>query len=403
MTSSSAGALKRVPFLSHLDDGQLEAVLRLGTLRSIEAETVLFREGDPADGMYVVLSGTVRVSRRDDQGTDRAIGDFGAGEFFGEAMLLEGGTRAATITSVAPCELFILDSDGFASLVQSLKWESVKAILSTLTLRLRTLGEQSFRRELARQAQQAEMEIARHRNISEMVAGVAHEVNTPLGIIATGASIIQSRIASSEMKALSSASPEAASIAEDLLEASSLIQRSLQRAQKLVQDFKKVAVNQVADERMPVDLVATVEETITLFALSAKKSRIEVELRSELAPEERTWVGYPGALSQVLLNLFSNVQRYAYGDSGGRVDVLLRKAAGRLEIIVRDFGAGIAPEHLPRIFDAFFSTGRSRGGSGLGLAIVWNLVTGLLKGEVSVESERARGTTFRISLPLSSP
>jgi len=245
-----------------------------------------------------------------------------------------------------------------------------------------------------------ESESARHRSVAQMVAGVAHEINTPLGIIRTAADLITQAIASPAIAALTQ-TPDGKPVVEDLAEAARLIERNALRAHTLVQDFKKVSVNQITDIKETVNLAEVVAETTHLFRVTARQSRMDVSIVNDLPGQRGEWLGYPGSLSQVLLNLLANAQRYAYAeDTGGRVEITLATDQhGGYRITVRDFGNGIPPENLARIFDPFFTTGRGKGGSGLGMAIVYNIVTVHLAGAITVESTVGAGTTVTVSLP----
>ena len=245
-----------------------------------------------------------------------------------------------------------------------------------------------------------ESESARHRSVAQMVAGVAHEINTPLGIIRTAADLITQAIASPAIAALTQ-TPDGKPVVEDLAEAGRLIERNALRAHTLVQDFKKVSVNQITDIKETVNLAEVVAETTHLFRVTARQSRMDVSIVNDLPGQRGEWLGYPGSLSQVLLNLLANAQRYAYAeDTGGRVEITLATDQhGGYRITVRDFGNGIPPENLARIFDPFFTTGRGKGGSGLGMAIVYNIVTVHLAGAITVESTVGAGTTVTVSLP----
>jgi signal transduction histidine kinase len=248
-----------------------------------------------------------------------------------------------------------------------------------------------------------ESESARHRSVAQMVAGVAHEINTPLGIVRTAADLITQAITSPALAALAQ-TPDGQYVVEDLAEAARLIERNAARAHTLVHDFKKVSVNQITDIKETVDLAEVVAETSHLFRVSSRQSRIDVSIVNQLPGQRGEWLGYPGSLSQVLLNLLANAQRYAYGEeTGGRVEITLATegsdVTGAYRISVRDFGHGIPPENLARIFDPFFTTGRGKGGSGLGMAIVYNIVTVHLAGAITVESTVGEGTTATISLP----
>jgi signal transduction histidine kinase len=180
------------------------------------------------------------------------------------------------------------------------------------------------------------------------------------------------------------------------------------RAHKLVQDFKKVSVDQITDSKEQVDLAEVVAEIAHLFRVTARESRMDVVVTNTLPGARGEWLGYPGALSQVLLNVLSNAQRYAYAEGvGGTVEITLTlegtgEAPG-YSITIRDFGKGIPPLHLPRVFEPFFTTGRGKGGSGLGMAIVYNLVTVQLHGSVEIASSVGEGTTVTLRLPATVP
>jgi signal transduction histidine kinase len=115
----------------------------------------------------------------------------------------------------------------------------------------------------------------------------------------------------------------------------------------------------------------------------------------------KEWKGYPGYFTQIILNLLQNIERYAYtSGQGGKVDITVAdKNDEKFIITVRDFGKGISPDHITKVFDPFFTTGRDKGGSGLGLAIVHNIVTTALQGSIEVSSEIDKGTMFSITIP----
>mgnify|MGYP000863747357 FL=1 len=253
----------------------------------------------------------------------------------------------------------------------------------------------------------AESENARHRSVAQMVAGVAHEINTPLGVINTAASLLTRWLAEPVMVTLAKTA-DGQMMAEDLAEAAGLITRNAHRAHKLVQDFKKVSVNQITDVRETTSLAETIEETVNLFRATARQSPMQVLFSNTLPQPRGEWTGYPGSLSQVLLNLLSNAQRYAYPiGAGGRVEIeLSANPQGMPEgyrITVRDFGQGIPPENLPRIFEPFFTTGRGQGGSGLGMSIVHTIVTAHMKGTIAITSTLGEGTTVTMHLPVAVP
>jgi signal transduction histidine kinase len=248
-----------------------------------------------------------------------------------------------------------------------------------------------------------ECESARHRSVAQMVAGVAHEINTPLGIINTAAGLLERWLCSPVMSALAETA-EGRMMMEDLADASRLIARNTARAHKLVQDFKKVSVHQITDILEQVDLAEVVTETAHIFQVTSRQSAMELKVENALPDQRGEWLGYPGSLSQVLLNLLSNAQRYGYPEgAGGEVQIWFGPDAEapetRFRIVVKDFGAGIPPENLRRVFDPFFTTGRGKGGTGLGMSIVHSIVTAHLKGTIAVDSTVGHGTTVTLSFP----
>lgn len=174
------------------------------------------------------------------------------------------------------------------------------------------------------------------------------------------------------------------------------------RASELIQQFKNLSIQQVSEETVTVSLVEVIEETLGLFRMEAASSKLEINFHHQLE-DDGPWTGMPGLVSQVLMNLLTNVQRYAYDAEGGEIEILLERPAEAAEdepylLFFRDHGKGIPEEDQDQIFEPFFTTGRSQGGSGLGLAIVRTLVQDSLGGSITLTSRRG-WTEFRIELP----
>jgi signal transduction histidine kinase len=402
-----ADVLKTIPFFSHLSEKDLARLTEHGRVAACETGNIVVREGEIADSMYVILHGDVRVYKSDPNGTRIDIATLSGGSFFGELALLDEGARSATVRCLTPCGFFILHQSAFLNLLMTSDSNGIQSLFAALARRIRDTTERVFKEELARQTLEADMEIERLRSLSQMVAGVAHEINTPLGTINAAAGMIEKRISNPAVADLLNADPKAKRLYDEMLEAAEMIQRNIERAHRLVQDFKKISVQQLTDVRETVDLPETVRSIVDLFKINVKKSRLSVTLHNELTPGSTSWEGYPGYLTQVLLNLLGNVERYAYEPgTGGMIDIRLRNRTGKAPgfvITVCDQGAGIPAENLPRVFDPFFTTGRSKGGSGLGMAIVYNIVTSALHGDVSIESEVGQGTTVTVDIPQSVP
>ncbi len=399
---SIKAALQNVPFLDELTDRQLAQLIDAGQVDSVAAAQVIFRTGDTADCLYIILSGQVKIYLHDPHDNEIVMTSLGVGDYFGEMALLDGGTRSASVASLTPCEFFILDRQAFFDLL-GLSPQLLSQQFRELSRRLRDANQRFLCEQITRQALRAEMEAERRRALVQLVAGVAHEVNTPLGIINTAASVIKKELTSNTLSRLAEDSHAKRALA-DILEATGLMQKNITRAHTLIQSFKNVSADQITDIKEAMNLSEAVVEILALFKISARKAKLELELNNALTDETCEWVGYRGHLSRILFNLLTNIERYAYPDgNGGKVELSITADRAYHEpcfcIIVRDFGAGMASEDLPRVFEPFFTTGRSKGGTGLGMAMVYNLVTEALKGHITIESEFNQGTTVCITFP----
>ena len=237
-----------------------------------------------------------------------------------------------------------------------------------------------------------------------MVAGVAHEINTPLGIINNAASLLSEKLTPKAIPELAK-DARAEAVLRDLFQAASLIQSNANRSAGLVETFKKLSARNVTGRKEQVDFVALTEEAMDLYRLEARKSKLQLKMVDELGETDRGWEGFPEKYTQVILNLLTNIDRYAYpGNVGGEVVVTVSEnnksgKKAQFRVVVQDFGCGIPKKDLPKVFDAFFTTGRALGGTGLGLAIVHNLVTSSLQGTISISAEPGKGTRVEIQLP----
>ncbi|KPC52867.1 sensor histidine kinase [Amantichitinum ursilacus] len=238
-------------------------------------------------------------------------------------------------------------------------------------------------------------------SLGGLVAGVAHEINTPVGVILTSASVL------AEETATFNANVESGSVRKsDLLrytetagQSAQLILSNAGRAAELIHSFKQVAVDQTSEARRAFGLCEYLHEVITSLSPKLKRTAIEVQLE---CPEHIRMDGYPGALSQVFTNFVTNALTHAFDEGAAGLITINVTADGPDHAVLqfRDNGKGIAPEHLGRIFDPFYTTRRGSGGSGLGLNVVYNLVTQTLGGVIDVQSTLGQGTTFTLRLPL---
>jgi signal transduction histidine kinase len=395
-----AGTLRRVPFLARLGDVQIDALAAAGESRWVPAETVLFEEGAAGDGLYVILVGRVRIVRNADGHDPLAVTEFGPGDFFGEVALLDGGARSATAVAGEACELFVLGREPFLALLASSPY-LIGEVFTNLTDRIRNTTERLYREEIEAQTLRANMERERHRALAQLVAGVAHEINTPIGIANTAACLITRGLSSPPLVKAAAADADVKVEMEDLGEAVRLIEANVARAHRLIQSFKSLSVAEASERPEALVLPELVAEAIDLFSPAARQAKLEVHVEDALPEDRRAWFGRRGHLIQILLNVLTNVARYAYPDgAGGSVEIRLAPAGdGHVLLSVRDRGRGIPAGDLPRVFEPFFTTGRSKGGTGLGMAIVRNLVTAGLGGTIGIESEVGAGTVVTVTVP----
>jgi len=275
-------------------------------------------------------------------------------------------------------------------------------------VQLRTAQMQEANQELAdsletlRHAQDELVRSEKLAALGALVAGVAHELNTPIGnsLLAVSTLLDQTR-------SFSRASAEGIKrstlqqFIEDVGSGGEIVLRNLYRAVDLVSSFKQVAVDRTTSQSREFLLSDLANEILLVLVPTFKKSGITV--RQEI-PGGIRMLSYPGPFGQVLINLINNGLAHAFE---GRAEGAIVISAGvvgddSVRIVVADNGAGIAPENMGRIYDPFFTTKLGRGGSGLGLNIVYNIVYGVLRGKIEVESTLGAGTRFILTLPLRS-
>ena len=296
----------------------------------------------------------------------------------------------------------MIELDGEAALLTWLYDITDRKTAEATSIRAREEAEQALT-EL-RVAQESLIQAETMASLGQLVAGVAHEINTPIGIGLTAASHIgeQAQMLRDRFDGGALRKSDFIEFLDGLGESARLLMANIDRAASLVQSFKQVAVDQSSGDRRHFDLAGYIEEI--LFSLRPRLKRTRLTVTVDCA-DDLTMDSYPGALSQVLTNLVINAIVHAYGDGGTGTICITAQADGdgtiRLDFI--DDGAGIAPEHLSKVFEPFFTTKRGQGGSGLGLHIVFNTITGPLGGTVSVQSSLGQGTRFTMRLPREAP
>ncbi|MFB9173183.1 sensor histidine kinase [Roseibium salinum] len=248
--------------------------------------------------------------------------------------------------------------------------------------------------------------------LGALVAGVSHELNTPLGNALMAATTIKDSTGSIhrelEQKTLSKEGLE--NEVERISQTASIIEKTLGRARELVGNFRQVAVDRQSERRRTFNFDHIIRETLATLQPTIKKTPFTIEL--DLNADEVV-DSYPGAVSQLVSNLIENAIKHGYeGREEGRIKLSSRivtqqehgRNGGRGKAIVlkcRDYGVGIPDKNLKRVFEPFFTTKFGKGGSGLGMAICYQLVTEALNGTISISSTVGSGTEFTIEIPVS--
>jgi signal transduction histidine kinase len=250
-------------------------------------------------------------------------------------------------------------------------------------------------------AQQNLIDAERLAALGGLVAGVAHEVNNPIGISLTVASSFARRAEMFEAELRSDGQLRRSQLEEFVRtsrDAAQQLVANLHRAGELIQSFKQVAVDRSHAERRQFGLSEATDQIIASLRPVLKKAAIALSVD---VPEGLVIDGYPGSYGQILTNLFLNAANHAFPDGrSGTISISARpRGSDDVEIIFADNGAGMTPDVQRQAFDPFFTTRRNEGGTGLGLHIVYNLVTQQLGGRMMLDSRLGQGTTFRIIMP----
>ena len=241
-------------------------------------------------------------------------------------------------------------------------------------------------------------------SLGSLVAGIAHELNTPIGNSLLTATALDDMVADFERKYAGGGVKRSAleALLADSKLACGIMTSSLRRAADLITSFKQVAVDQTSDQRRRFDLSEVIRDTLATFHAQLRRANCEtrVECAGTLVIDS-----YPGGVGQVLSNLINNALLHAFEGRAKALMVITVRATPDDEIVLvfSDDGVGMPPKILHQVFDPFFTTKMGQGGSGLGMNIVYNIVTGMLGGSIEIESSTERGTSVTIRMPRMAP
>lgn len=234
-----------------------------------------------------------------------------------------------------------------------------------------------------------------------LVAGVAHEINTPVGIGVTAASFLENRTREcrSRYDEGKLARADLEGYLQDASDSSAMILSNLMRAAELVRGFKQVAVDTSSEACRSFDFATLIRQILQSLHPRLKKTPHQIEV---ICPEELTYFGRPDVFSQIVTNFVINSLLHGFADDRtGRITITVESRGDQILLRYADDGLGMGEEERKRIFEPFFTTARHKGGSGLGMHIVYNLVSGPLGGEIECRSAPGAGASFTITFPAS--
>lgn len=252
-------------------------------------------------------------------------------------------------------------------------------------------------------AQRQMVEQEKLASLGSLVAGVAHEINTPVGVAVTMSTTFSEKL-TQFLEKVSQGKLRRVDLDEfqhDSKEGLELLQNSLNKAARLIQSFKKVAVDQTSEERRAFRLSEVVDEVVRTLRHQLKNRNIQYQID---LPEDIWMDSYPGPLGQVMSNLFNNAVIHGFDNLDvGEITIRGSVSGQWVELQLADNGRGIPQKLIQRVFEPFVTTKLGHGGSGLGLHIVHNIVLNVLGGEITVASQVGQGTCFTLRLPLVAP
>lgn len=254
--------------------------------------------------------------------------------------------------------------------------------------------------ESLKQAQNELIESEKMASLGGLVAGVAHEINTPVGICLMGIThFIDESSAIKKVYANGDLTEERfKTFLAETDENAQLIMNNLERTAHLVRSFKQVAVDQTSNIKREFNISKYIHEILFSLSNITKKTKIDINIDCS---DKLTVKSYPGPFSQIITNLIINSIRHGFAEGEkGNINISISQQTDCILIEYTDDGKGINRENLDKVFDPFFTTNRKNGGTGLGLHLVYNIVTNLFKGDIKCISEENQGVEFTITLKV---
>jgi signal transduction histidine kinase len=285
--------------------------------------------------------------------------------------------------------------------------EALEKSYAELARRSETLTQTNLTLEMTlrdlRAAQSQLVQSEKMASLGQLVAGVAHELNTPIGNALVTATVLES--SAKEVREQMLKGELRKSTLVDYFERSvpmtELLARSCMRAADLIASFKQVAVDQTSERRRSFNLQALVVDNVAALRPGFRNSEWQIVLS---VPDSIICDSYPGPLGQVITNVVQNAAIHAFeGRHAGVLSISAKEQDENVELVIEDNGKGMDEETLKRIFEPFYTTRLGQGGSGLGMSIVMNIVTGIIGGKLEVQSTPGQGTRLIIIFPRVAP
>jgi PAS domain S-box-containing protein len=338
-------------------------------------------------------------AQKTDENDKRVLASSKGLGFYEEEYMDSSGSLRQWLVNKLP----LLDAEGEIESIVTVALDIGERKRGELEMRKAKDAAEAALRNL-RETQNSLIEAEKLAALGRLVAGVAHEVNNPVGISLTVASSLERKTAmfTAEVERGDLRRSRLTEFLETSRDASSQLVANLNRAAELIQSFKQVAADRNYSDQRSFDLGDLTEQVVMSLRPGLRKHHLALNVDCQ---PNLTMNSYPGPYGQVLTNLFLNAVAHAFPDGRpGAVDILVRESGtDNVEILFSDNGCGMSLDVRRRAFDPFFTTRRDQGGTGLGLHIVYSIVTNRLGGRLDLESEPGKGTRIQIVLPKVAP
>ena len=333
------------------------------------AGDVIFKEDDPGDCLYLIASGSVKISKKGRGGQQETLSILTDEDFFGEMALVDAGRRSAQATADSTCVLGRVDGEAWTLLLQVAAQEVLGNFTRTVTKRLR-YNNQHFIDEM--------MRVERLSLLGATISSIMHDMNNPIAAILAVCELMNGRT-------------NDAVLTDRMV---GVIRQSVERMQTMARELVEFSSGTTRLDVQPTSIAALLEP---LEDELQRCREMNVDVRTDILYDGDVDVDYQRML-RVFSNLVRNARQAMKKTDGGRLVLRVEKTDGNVAFEVADTGCGIPKEILPRVFEPFVTHGKAHG-TGLGLAIAKSIVDAH-GGTIEVRSTEGAGTTFAINMPV---